>query len=665
MERLSRTEDTRQESRGGDRRTQPVTSTIAPVGVSAALALQRTAGNRAATALLAPRPPSPLPGGTGTRPLPEMPAPTTRSAEPTEEVPGAVADVVGPLGADLLRAARPGAPTQERVPLTGFGAGEALAPAVRSPFERSYGFDLSPVRVHRGPSAQRASQAAGAVAFTLGDHIVLGSDLDLSGGAGQGVLGHELAHVVQGRMGGGGTGRVSEPSWPAEGEAERASAAALAGRRHPIHQGADGDIHRIAPWLILAGIGLAAGLVTWAVSDSPEENRARHEAGEADASREIWALIPVYGSVQQIREADSYFQRVLGVGFLMLDCATLGTAGVAARALIRAPGALIRTAMARRGAVLAVREGGEITTEAMARQTAAAFGREGGSLLASQGAASAEMLGALQRGSLVVVTEGGLNHSVIYAKNAAGQVMRVHGGPMRVIFAEAPQALTSQTAQSMARRVNAYAVIEGAEAAVGLEVAAARVAESGPAALRWIGGNPTSCGIAQGAVLEATGLSGATLTRLVPAGGASARMLPISMLDTAVAAGGLTFVEGGMTRIIGGTLLQGSLLGAGGAIGPVSSSLTRFIVNEQLAAEPEPEAAQSSGPARTRESDEAAIAILARFGRAPVGPITDIQAALPDVVPGWFVRDQQFHASVGISLRELGMDDALAREIAG
>ena len=33
-------------------------------------------------------------------------------------------------------------------------------------------------------------------------------------------------------------------------------------------------------------------------------------------------------------EAESYFQRVLGVGFLMLDLATLGSAGIAARGMI-------------------------------------------------------------------------------------------------------------------------------------------------------------------------------------------------------------------------------------------------------------------------------------------------------------------------------------------
>ena len=62
-----------------------------------------------------------------------------------------------------------------------------------------------------------------------------------------------------------------------------------------------------------------------------------------------------------------------------------------------------------------MREGGEIVTEAAARETAEAFTREGGTILASQEAATAEMLRALERGSLVAVTEGGAHDAVIYA----------------------------------------------------------------------------------------------------------------------------------------------------------------------------------------------------------------------------------------------------------
>jgi hypothetical protein len=576
------------------------------------------------------------------------------------------------LGADLLRAAQTSERPVTPAPTNRLDGGEPVPASVRAPFERSFGYDFSPIRLHRGAAAQQAAASVRATAFTLGDHVVLGRDIDLSSTAGQHVLGHEFAHTVQARLGGSGAGRVSDPSWPAEKEAEKAGAAALSRQPHDIRESAGNDLHRIAPWLILAGIGLAAGLVIWAASDSPEENRERHAAGAPNPAEEVWALIPVYGSIQQIREADSYFQRVLGVGFLMLDCATLGTAGIAGKALIKAPGALIRTAIARRGAGLAVREGGEIATEAMAKETAATFTREGGALLASQAQAGNEMLSALQRGSLVVVTEGGLNHAAIYARNAAGQVMKVHGGPLRVLFETGAREAAASTGQTIAKRANAYLIIEAGETTVSIEQAVARVSESGPAALRWLGGNPTSCGIAQGALLEASGLPAATLSKLLPAGGAAGRMLPITILDQMAASGGLRFVEGGMSRIIGGTVIQGTLLGAGAVIGPMASVATRFLVSQALpdASETEGAQADATGPGtaasgRTRESDDAAIAMVARFGKSPAGPARSIRSAMPDVIPGWYVRSSDFHDSVGVSLIHIGMDPAIAREIVG
>lgn len=650
-------------------RAMPELAGSAPTSM---LMLQRAVGNRAVAGLIGRRT---LPGGAGTRPLPTAAVPAVTSSERAgEAIPASVAATVGGLGADLLRAALGPPPTAKpTAPLADLGSGEAIPGAVRSPFEASFGYDLSPVRIHRGSAAQRAAASVRAGAFSLGDHIVLGGDIDLTGPAGRHVLGHEFAHTIQSRIGGAGSGRVSSPDWPTEREAERAASAAASGRSHEIGEKAGDDLHRIAPWLILAGIGLAAGLVIWAASDSPEENRERHAAGAPNPAEEVWALIPVYGSIQQIREADSYFQRVLGVGFLMLDCATLGTAGIAGKALIKAPGALIRTAIAKRGAALVVREGGEIASEAMAKETAAAFTREGGALLASQAQAGTEMLSALQRGSLVVVTEGGLNHAAIYARNAAGQVMKVHGGPLRLLFGTGGREMAASTGQSIAKRANAYLIIEGGEAAVGIEEAVAQVSRSGPAALRWLGGNPTSCGIMQGALLEASGLSEAALGRLLPAGGAAGRMLPITILDQMAASGGLRFVEGGMSRIIGGTLMQGSLLGVGAGIGPIASSAMRFLVNAALPEDGAADGAQAESAderaqkatGRTRESDDAAIAIVGRFGRAPAGPARTIQNALPDIVPGWFVRSIAFHDSVVASLVHIGMSPDLAREIVG
>lgn len=546
-----------------------------------------------------------MPGGTATRSMnrsriaslftPSAPGP----AAPT--IPSSVASTVGSFGTSLLQAAQqpkrasvsqstsqsarqptPGQSSNIHSLLTESGA--PISDEVRAPFEQAYGYDLSPVRVHTGPHAKQALSALGTVAFTMNDHIVLGNDIDTASRAGRHVLAHELAHTIQGRLSNhrGSATKISHPSWPSEREAERAAGAMLGGHHYEITEGVDEDLQQVAPWVILAGIGLAAGLITWAVSDSPEENRERHAAGEDDPSDSLWALVPIYGSVQQIREAESYFERVLGVGFLMLDLATLGSAGVAARALIRAPAALIRTAATRQGGRLAIREGGEIATEAAARESAEAFTRGGGAVFASEAAATSEIMQALQQGAIVAVTEGGLNHAVLYARNAAGQLLRIHGGPLRVLFNSAPRELTEQAAQGIGRRVNAYAVIEAGDTAVDIERAVASVQGGRSALLRWLGGNPTSCGIVQGALLEASGLPAQTLSRLVPSGGAAARMLPITILDHMAANAGLTLVEGGMGRLIGGTIVQGSMLGAGGAIPTITSTVFRLMVNQAL-----------------------------------------------------------------------------------
>ncbi|WP_407333971.1 DUF4157 domain-containing protein [Enterovibrio sp. 27052020O] len=523
----------------------------------------------------------------------------TKPAPALPPVPRSVSSSLGALGNALLSAATE-SPSQAafsqqestsrfasprlapQVHSLGLESGQPIPAAVRAPFEQSYGYDLSPIRLHRSAAATQSLKALNTVAYTLNDHIVVDSSLDLASRAGQHILGHELAHTVQGRLGAGtayGDLRISQPFWQSEYEAEYAASAALRGKKYEINRAVDQDLHQIAPWLILAGIGLAAGLVTWAVSDSPEENRARHAAGEPDPSRSLWTLVPIYGSIQQIREAETYFQRVLGVGFLMLDMATLGSAGVAARALIRAPAALVRTAVQRQGSRLVVREGGEIATEAVLRETGEAFVREGGAVFATRTAATAEMMQALERGAMILVTEGGINHAVMYARNAAGQLIKIHGGPLKLLFEVAPREITERAVAGMGQRVNAYVIVEAAEAAVDIERATSLVQNSAPAIVRWLGGNPTSCGIMQGALLEASGLSAEALARLMPAGAAANRLVPITILDHIAQSGaGLRLVEGGMARIIGGTVVQESMLAAGAVMPTIVSTLMRVML---------------------------------------------------------------------------------------
>jgi hypothetical protein len=77
------------------------------------------------------------------------------------------------------------------------GGGRPLQEAVRSKMEAALGANFTDVRVHVGPQAERI----GAIAFTVG------SDVYFAPGRyqpdtvqGQQLLGHELAHVVHGRV---------------------------------------------------------------------------------------------------------------------------------------------------------------------------------------------------------------------------------------------------------------------------------------------------------------------------------------------------------------------------------------------------------------------------------------------------------------------------------
>src|SRR6202008_4626794 len=55
------------------------------------------------------------------------------------------------------------------------GQGAPLDAATRSDMEPRFGVDFGAVRVHTGERARSATEAIGALAFTLGRHIVLGA----------------------------------------------------------------------------------------------------------------------------------------------------------------------------------------------------------------------------------------------------------------------------------------------------------------------------------------------------------------------------------------------------------------------------------------------------------------------------------------------------------
>ncbi|MEO6704178.1 MAG: DUF4157 domain-containing protein, partial [Jatrophihabitantaceae bacterium] len=78
--------------------------------------------------------------------------------------------------------------------------GRPLEPAVRTPMEHRFGQDFSQVRVHSGEQAASSARDIGALAYTVGSQIAVDRGRYRPGSrAGQHLIAHELAHVVQQR----------------------------------------------------------------------------------------------------------------------------------------------------------------------------------------------------------------------------------------------------------------------------------------------------------------------------------------------------------------------------------------------------------------------------------------------------------------------------------
>jgi len=78
------------------------------------------------------------------------------------------------------------------------GGGQPLLENDRAFFEPRFGRDFSQVRVHSDSAAADTAKSINARAFTLGNHVVIGSgEYHPNSRSGQRLLGHELTHVVQ------------------------------------------------------------------------------------------------------------------------------------------------------------------------------------------------------------------------------------------------------------------------------------------------------------------------------------------------------------------------------------------------------------------------------------------------------------------------------------
>lgn len=114
--------------------------------------------------------------------------------------------------------------------------GDQLPRAQQAAFGPRFETDFSTVRVHADARADQSTRELGALAYTWGNHVVLGSQAQhgLAPERRSAVLAHELAHVAQQRgEAGGQPDRVLSANDSAETHAHDATSHVLAGRRAP------------------------------------------------------------------------------------------------------------------------------------------------------------------------------------------------------------------------------------------------------------------------------------------------------------------------------------------------------------------------------------------------------------------------------------------------
>ncbi|MFG2884121.1 DUF4157 domain-containing protein [Streptomyces sp. NPDC048297] len=214
-------------ARAVPRRTPSAGAAVPPPLTAEVLrAVQRTAGNAAASAMIGRRtamesaPERPVTGSAPERPATES-APERAVIDSAPERP--VIQSASDRSASDRSASDPSAsdPSAAGVREVLRSAGAPLAVPVRQEMESRLGADFSGVRVHTGAAAARSARAIGARAYTSGSHVVIGA-----GGGDKLTLAHELTHVVQqskGPVAGTDHGdglRVSDPADRFEREAE-------------------------------------------------------------------------------------------------------------------------------------------------------------------------------------------------------------------------------------------------------------------------------------------------------------------------------------------------------------------------------------------------------------------------------------------------------------
>jgi peptidoglycan hydrolase-like protein with peptidoglycan-binding domain len=176
------------------------------------------------------------------------------------------------------------------------GPGAPLSASDRAFFEPRFRFDFGRVRVHSGPEAAASAASVGALAYTLGDDVVIGAAGRPAGTAeDRRFLGHELAHVVQQRAAGGVRGVIQRQPTTRRGDVgcpvpELQEALNVTGSGLTVDGRFGGNTHaavrgfqttRVPP---LLGTGVAEA-ATWAALHAAAPGDHGLPAGETTTSR--------------------------------------------------------------------------------------------------------------------------------------------------------------------------------------------------------------------------------------------------------------------------------------------------------------------------------------------------------------------------------------------
>ena len=215
---------------------------------------------------------------------------------------GAVASVAGAIGGALstlgglffkagATGARAGA--DRRALAAHLGPGQPLDGSTRTRMESAFGESFSQVRVHDDAPTAGLARDLGAQAFTLGEHVAFGQGSFRPGTpAGDALLAHELAHVVQ-QSGGVLSGATS--ATPDDAIRARRQSRCLRRDRSPVRANAGptrapASLARRPPPVSLRARGSPAGCGTGrrdAATHQPDVPRHHHGAPDERLPRSV------------------------------------------------------------------------------------------------------------------------------------------------------------------------------------------------------------------------------------------------------------------------------------------------------------------------------------------------------------------------------------------